>query len=58
MKKSKSFDMIWVIIKCHSDEEFGNKGNGTGKPHEWETQILVGELWLKKWMMPGIGNDR
>ena len=44
MKKSKSFDMIWVIIKCHSDEEFGNKGNGTGKPHEWETQILVGEL--------------
>lgn len=35
--------MTLVVIKCHSDEESGNRGNGTGKPHKWETQILVGE---------------
>ena len=32
-----------VSVKCHSDEEIRNDGNGTGKPHERETQILVGE---------------
>ncbi len=39
--------MVRVFVKCHSDEESGNGGNGTGKPHEWEIQILVGELLQK-----------
>ena len=58
MKESKSIDMTLVVIKCHSDEESGNRGNGAGKPHKWETQILVGELWGGNWTKSGTGNGR
>jgi len=39
----------WLVsLRCHSDELFGNKKSETGKPHELETQILVGEPYIWK----------
>jgi len=33
-----------IDVKCHRNEYLGNQIMKRGKPHERETQIMVGEL--------------
>ena len=51
-------DMVWILWKCHSDGAFLEiKRVERGKPHERETQIMVGALSRRKWTKRRTDDD-